>query len=273
MIDIKELSLKKGKIYGLVGENGAGKTTLIRLLSGLLLPDGGEVHMNENGMRMGLMIEKPAIDLNLTAKENLIWLSKVYGFINCVEIEELLKIVQLDDALNKKVKNFSLGMKQRLGVAMCLLNNPQLLLLDEPMNGLDPKGMMDLRKLLMDLNQKGTTILISSHILGELYKLATDYLFIKKGKIIAEKTGKELEDEMGRTYKLITSDNAKAAQLLENEFNCSVHSSGDVLSFDFTGKEILQLSKKLSENKAFILDLHEEEFDIEKSYLRIMEEA
>lgn len=270
VLNIKELSIEEGKIYGVVGENGAGKTTLIRLLSGLLLPDSGEINIADKSMRMGLMIEKPAIDEHLTAMENLIWLSKVYGFQDCMDAVDLLKIVQLDEVSDKKVRFFSLGMKQRLGIAMCLINKPKLLLLDEPMNGLDPKGMIDIRKVLYDINREGTTIFISSHILGELYKLATDFVFIKKGEIVSEKSSKELEDIMGHVYEMSTSDNEKAAKLLEEEFNCTVHSSENVLSFKFAEDGLLPLSKKLAQNNVYILELHEQKFDIEKCYLKIM---
>lgn len=272
VLDVRELSIEEGRIYGLVGENGAGKTTLIRLLSGFLRPDSGEIQRDEK-MRMGLMIERPAIDPGLTARENLTWLSKVYGFDDCMDAMELLKLVQLDEVADKKARFYSLGMKQRLGIAMCLINKPKLLMLDEPMNGLDPKGMIDLRKVLYDINSRGTTILISSHILGELFKLATDFIFIKKGEIIAEKNSGELEDFMGHVYEMSTSDNEKAAQILEGELHCGVRSSENVLYFDLAGNELLPLSKKLSQNDIYILKLKEQEFDIEKCYLKIMGEV
>jgi len=174
------MNIKKGDIYGFVGKNGAGKSTMIRVLAGLVIPNEGEIelfgHTEESKIRkersrIGTLIETPALYLNMTAKENLELIKIQRGIPGTKCIEEVLDLVGLKDIENKKTKNFSLGMKQRLGIAMALLNDPEVLLLDEPINGLDPIGIKELRELLIKLNkERGITVLISSHILSELKK-------------------------------------------------------------------------------------------------------
>lgn len=180
--------VKKGRIYGFIGENGAGKTTAIRALTGLTVVEAGTVELFgesspkelENARKnMGCLVEHPVLSKNKTAFENLKLQQILYGKNDDEKIHKILKRVGLSDVKNKKVKDFSLGMKQRLGIAMTLINNPELLILDEPVNGLDPMGMVDVRELLRSLcEDDGITILISSHILAELYQLVTDYLWI-----------------------------------------------------------------------------------------------
>lgn len=205
------LGFEKGKIYGLIGPNGAGKTTMFRVISGLLKPTSGKLYLfgnekiNDNRKRMGFLIENPYLDLEMTAYQNMKYMALLNAFKDDKRIELLLHQVGLANVVNKRVKTFSLGMKQRLGIAMALLNEPEVLVLDEPMNGLDPKGIVDMRKLLRMLCDKnGTTIIISSHILLELERLADKFIMIKHGTIVAQVDKNEL-----------TSDNALEELYLE----------------------------------------------------------
>ena len=191
-----DLHIKRGAIYGLIGKNGVGKTTIIRIICGLQEPTNGKYLINNidfnntailnERKKMGAIIETPSVYKNLTAKENLILQYNLIGKKNYDNIENLLKLVGLENTGNKKVENFSLGMKQRLGIAITLVSDPELLILDEPINGLDPKGIIEMRELILKLNKKGITFLISSHYLDELSKIATHYGFINNGKIIKE---------------------------------------------------------------------------------------
>lgn len=189
------LTLEKGKIYGLVGKNGAGKTTLMRMIAGLSLPGSGSISVAAD--RIGTLIEAPSLNGSMTAVENL----KFYRML-CGEAsqkssdEELLALVGLEGVGKKKVKDFSLGMRQRLGIAVALLGNPPFVMLDEPVNGLDPVGVVEIRKLIKKLNEEqGMTILISSHNLPELYQTATDFIIIDKGCVKKEISQEELEKE------------------------------------------------------------------------------
>lgn len=200
--DKLNMHIKPGDIYGLVGENGAGKTTLIRMILGLASVTEGEICLFDGEepvkarKKISGMIEAPAIDKNLSAKDNLTAYSKLYGKDTEKAISGILEKVGLDQQGKKKVRFFSLGMKQRLGIAIALLDNPQFLILDEPMNGLDPMGMREMRTLLTKLNEEdGVTILISSHILGELSKMANCYGILHKGKLVEEITKEDMADK------------------------------------------------------------------------------
>lgn len=189
------LKLRRGKIYGLVGKNGAGKTTIMRMIAGLSIPTSGKIVLSSE--KVGTLIETPSLNGGMTAEENL----KFYRML-CKEQdfmfsnEELLKLVGLADTKRKKVKDFSLGMRQRLGIAAALLGNPDFVMLDEPVNGLDPIGVVEIRNLIKKLNQEyHMTILISSHNLPELYQTATDYIIIDKGRVKKEITQEQLEME------------------------------------------------------------------------------
>ena len=227
-LDHVNLQLEKGTILGLVGKNGAGKTTLIRVLSDVAKPTAGEYSLfGESNMeklpslrrKMATMIERPAFYPGNNAEFNLyceLLLQGKRGDLK-TEIQEMLRFVGLEEVIgtNKNVANYSLGMKQRLGIAMALVKDPELLLLDEPTNGLDPEGIKEIRELLLRLNEeKGITILISSHILGELSLLAKEYAFMDKGRIIKTISADELNREATKTLFLETSDNEKAAKLL-----------------------------------------------------------
>ncbi len=199
VLDHVSIHVPKKAIYGLVGKNGAGKTTLMRIICGLTQQSEGSYTLfgktNEDALRnnMGMLIEKPGIYEHMTALENLRYFSLMFG-IQSQDHHKILEMVGLQNAGKKKASQFSLGMKQRLGIAISLLGNPDFLILDEPINGLDPEGVYEMRKMLEMLNrQYGTTIMIASHILSELYKLATDYAIIDGGCLIDEFSKETLE--------------------------------------------------------------------------------
>lgn len=200
-IDNVNLKVKKQSIYGLIGDNGAGKSTIMRMISGLSNKSSGNIELfgknvkkNSNYFsKVGNLIETPALYMQLTAYDNLKLKCLSYDIENETYIKEILKIVGLENCYNKQVKSFSLGMKQRLGIAMALIGSPEIIILDEPINGLDPQGIVDIRNMLKEINKKyGITIIISSHILEELSKIATDFGVISKGKLLAEFTIEDL---------------------------------------------------------------------------------
>ena len=199
VVDHVSMTICKGDIYGFIGKNGAGKTTLIRMVCGLAKPTIGNLslfgsdHLVEKRAKLCTVIESPALFPNMTARENLIVQCKLQNITDLRKIDEILELVGLHDTNKKKAKNFSLGMRQRLAIAIALIGEPELLILDEPTNGLDPEGIKEIRELIVHLNQaKGLTVLISSHILGELSKFATRYGIIHKGKLIEELTEEDL---------------------------------------------------------------------------------
>ena len=225
------MTIKKGEIYGFIGQNGAGKTTLIRLITGLIHKTGGEIELlgatgenelNKSRTMVGSLIETPSFYTNMTARENLEVSRLVRNIPGKKCIDEVLELVGLKDVEKKKVKNFSLGMRQRLGIANALMGNPKLLILDEPINGLDPMGIVEIRELLKKINkEKDMTILISSHILSELSELATTYGIISNGKLIEEITAEELEEKCRQYIDLKVDDTSRAVTLLERELGIS----------------------------------------------------
>ena len=231
VVDNVNMTIKKGDIYGFIGQNGAGKTTLIRLITGLIHKSGGEIELlganeenelNKARTMVGSLIETPSFYTNMTARENLEVSRLVRNIPGKKCIDEVLELVGLKDVEKKKVKNFSLGMRQRLGIANALMGNPKLLILDEPINGLDPMGIVEIRELLKKINkEKDMTILISSHILSELSELATTYGIISNGKLIEEITAEELAEKCRQYIDLIVDDTAKAVALLERELDIS----------------------------------------------------
>lgn len=224
------MEILNGEIYGLVGKNGAGKTTIMKLVLSMISPSKGSVKLfntennKKNHIRIGAMIENPAFYPNFTARQNLEYYKIVKGLSKEVEVDKLLEMVGLQDTNNKKFKNFSLGMKQRLGLALALLGNPDLLILDEPINGLDPEGIKEIRDILIKENREhGTTIFISSHILSELSQLATKYGFIDKGYLIEEITALDLEKKCTHYIEVKVNDANKTAKVLEKELGCKTY--------------------------------------------------
>lgn len=199
--------IKENSIYGLIGKNGAGKTTLIRIICGLQDPTNGTYFINKIDnktkdisivrKKIGAIIERPSIYEEMNAEDNIICQMKLVGLTNYQDVSKFLDVVGLSNVGNKKVRYYSLGMKQRLGIALALVNNPNILILDEPINGLDPEGIIEIRELILKLNkEKHITILISSHYLDELSKVATHYGFIDKGRIIEEISSEELNKKL-----------------------------------------------------------------------------
>lgn len=223
------IALAPGKIYGLIGPNGAGKSTLMRIIAGLSYPTSGSLEffgqsspkgIQSERKRMGCMIESPSLVMNMTAKENMKSHRIMRGIPNAEIDDELLQLAGLGDTGEKKVKNFSLGMKQRLGIAISLINNPELLMLDEPINGLDPIGVVEVRNLLIKLcEEKHITILISSHNLPELYQVATDYIIIHNGEVKQTLTLEQLESYCQRHILIESEEPEKLLAVLEMELN------------------------------------------------------
>lgn len=231
------MSVKRGDIYALVGKNGAGKTTLLRLFTGQNAPDYGRIELfgesttsglNKARSRTGAIIETPAFYPFFSAERNLEYYRIQRGIENPAVIERVLRDTGLYEARNKKFKNFSLGMKQRLGIALALMHDPEFLILDEPINGLDPAGIVEMRKLMLKLNkEKQLTIIISSHILSELANMATCYGFIDNGVIKKEMTAEELEQLEHSTIKIKTNDNDAVRKLLTDTLELSAELSED----------------------------------------------
>ena len=219
------MHVPKGAIYGFVGRNGAGKTTLIRLICGMQFPTSGEFslygirnteNIGKSRRRMGAVVETPSLYLDMTAVDNLKQQYRVLGLPSFDGINEILKLVGLENTGRKKAKNFSLGMRQRLGIAVALCGNPDFLILDEPINGLDPQGIIEIRELILKLNrERQITVLISSHILDELSRLATYYGFIDHGKIVKEISAEQLEKECRKCARVTVSDTKKLSTVLD----------------------------------------------------------
>lgn len=221
------MTIKKGEIYGFIGQNGAGKTTLIRLITGLIHKTNGDIELlgassenelNKSRTMVGSLIETPSFYNNMTARENLEVSRRIRNIPGNKCVDEVLELVGLKNIEKKKVKNFSLGMKQRLGIANAIMGNPRLLILDEPINGLDPMGIVEIRELLKKINkEKDMTILISSHILSELSELATTYGIISNGKLIEEITSQELKEKCRKYIDLKVDDTSRAVTILERK--------------------------------------------------------
>ena len=230
------IEIPKGEVYGLVGQNGAGKTTLIRLLTGLARPSAGSVELfgstgrdlARERARVGALIEAPALALDLTARQNLEALRIQRGLAGKHWVDEALEVVGLTDTGKKKARQFSLGMRQRLGLAVALLGRPELLILDEPVNGLDPSWMVRIREeLVRRTREDGTTVLLSSHLLAELDLFATRYGFIHHGRLVEQLTADELHDRCRRTLRVSVDDPARAATVLEEKLGITDYRLGN----------------------------------------------
>lgn len=226
-----DIEIKRGSIYGLVGNNGAGKTTFLKILTGQIFPTNGsfclmgaesEKEIREARKRTGAIIENPGFYPKMTVAQNLEYYRIQRGIPGKSKVEDMLKQVGLFDAAERKYENLSLGMKQRLGLALALMGEPDLLILDEPINGLDPAGIIEIRNLLLKLNQeKNITILISSHILTELENIATDYGFLNKGELVEQITAEKLKEKCLSYLEVKVTDASAYAALLETEMLCS----------------------------------------------------
>jgi ABC-2 type transport system ATP-binding protein len=226
------IEIRRGQIYGLIGQNGAGKTTLMRAVTGLISVSGGEIELFGQGgkrnlqaqrRRIGQSIETPALYPNVTAAECLEIQCIISGAKDKSIIKNALGTVGLAGTGKKKVKDFSMGMKQRLALAKSLVVNPEFIILDEPVNGLDPKGIIEMRELMRRLTQdRGITIMLSSHLLDELSQVATHYGIIDKGRLIRQLSAEELARESRRSIRLVVDNTEKAVQLLREEFGIGV---------------------------------------------------
>ena len=279
-LDGVDMSIPKGSIYGFVGKNGAGKTTLMRLMCGLQRPTDGEYTLfgikNTDSRitsirnKMGAVVETPAIYKDLSAYDNLKLQCLNVGMPDFNEIPELLKLVGLENVGKKKAKAFSLGMKQRLGIAVALCSHPDFLVLDEPTNGLDPQGIIEMRELILKLNkEQGITVLISSHILDELAKLATHYGFIDHGKIIRQMSATELENECRKRIRMKVDDTKVLAGIMDAkgvEYKIIDEKNAEVFStFNFS-----ELAVEFAKENCNIISMEEHDESLEAFFISLI---
>lgn len=274
------MHVPKGAIYGLVGKNGAGKTTLIRLICALQNPTKGDYTLygvkntdkdiSKAQRRIGAVVETPSIYLDMTAEDNLRQQYHILGLPSFDTIPELLDLVGLKHTGKKKAKNFSLGMRQRLGIAVALAGDPDFLVLDEPVNGLDPQGIIEIRELILKLNrERQITVLISSHILDELSKLATHYGFVDRGHIVKEISAQELEKNCRKAVRIEVNDTKPLALVLDG-----LNMDYDIISLtqaDIYSKiNVSQLVAKLAENGCEVSSMQERDESLESYYISIL---
>ena len=278
-LDSLNMRVPKGAIYGLVGKNGAGKTTLIRVICGLQAPTSGDFALYgapykgkaiaKARRRLGAVVETPSIYMDMTARDNLIMQNRVLGLPSDDNVQELLELVRLTDTGKKRARDFSLGMRQRLGIAVALAGDPDFLVLDEPANGLDPQGIIEIRELILRLNrERQITVLISSHILDELSRLATHYGFIDRGRMVREISALELEDACRKCMRVRVSDVGVLARVLDGmDVAYSVVSPGEadiyaqlsvtrlVLELDREGCEVFSVQEKDESLESYYISL------------------
>lgn len=277
-----DVTIKRGEIYGLIGQNGAGKTTMLRLITGLAFPTNGSIELFENNdrremtaahKRMGAIIENPALFPNMTAYENLEVQRLQRGIPGRECIEKALKLVGLKGTGKKKVKNFSLGMKQRLGLAIALLSDPEFIILDEPTNGLDPMGIVEMRELLKKLNrEKGLTVLISSHILSELYQLATKFGIIHQGQLLEEISAGELNDKCRQYLRIKVDEPAKGVNVLEEKLSAhdfEILSDGTIKLYSYLD-DVHLVSRTLTEHGLVIEHLSQNGDSLENYFTKLI---
>jgi len=276
-----DMKIPKGEIYGFLGPNGAGKTTTIRMLLGLVKPTSGTTHIFQKDLkkerinilkRVGALVENPSYYPHLTAYENLEALRKILG-VSKSRIHEVLEIVRLSDVANKKVKGFSLGMKQRLGIASSLLNDPELLILDEPTNGLDPSGIIEIRQLIKRLpSEYGMTILISSHLLSEIDQMATTVGIVTKGKMIFQDSIEVMRMFAHQNMSLKVSDSEQAwRSLLANGIK-SDYKDGIILLSERSNEEVAKVVHTLVQDGFSIYRVEEEKRSLENIFLQMTKE-
>ena len=279
-LDGLTMHIPKGAIYGFVGKNGAGKTTLIRLICGLQAPSAGtytlygiqntDKRIVKAHRRMGAVVETPAIYPDMAAAQNLRHQYRILGLPSEDGLQELLELVGLHNPGKKKAKHFSLGMRQRLGIAVALCGSPDFLVLDEPVNGLDPQGIIEIRELILRLNrERGITILISSHILDELSRLATHYGFIDRGRLIKEISAEALNDACRKSlYAKVTDTKALARVLDEQKVEYKIRSETEAQIF--ATLNVSQLTLRLAKEHCEVLSLQEHDESLESFYLNLL---
>jgi ABC-2 type transport system ATP-binding protein len=274
------MHVPKGAIYGFVGKNGAGKTTLIRLICGLQEPTAGDFTLYgiqnssrdivKSRRRMGAVVETPSIYLDMTAEENLKQQYLILGLPSYDGMQDLLKLVGLENTGRKKAKNFSLGMKQRLGIAVALCGDPDFLVLDEPVNGLDPQGIVEIRELILKLNrERQITVLISSHILDELSKLATHYGIIDGGRMVKELSAEELDNVCRKCVRMEVTDTKALARVLDSmkiDYKIISETTADV----FAKVNVTQLAGALAKENCDVLSMQEKDESLESYYISLV---
>ncbi len=275
------MTVPEGAIYGFIGENGSGKSTTEKMICGLQHPSGGSIKLYGRDYtdpdvraRIGVLIEAPGCFPNVSVWNNMMIQAANLGIRDPEkEIAKVLKTVRMEGAASNKFKNCSLGMKQRIGIAMALLGNPKLLVLDEPINGLDADGMRIMREVLTDITQKyGCTVLISSHILGELEKIATHYGIIRKGRIIREMTAEELEASCRTYIALHTADQGRAKLLLGSKFSrVEEDESGMLRVYDLTEPE--EIVCFLYQKGLTVDEIRRDKIGLEEYYIDLMKEG
>ncbi len=283
-LDHADMTVYRGDIYGLIGRNGAGKTTMMKLVARLAEPTEGSYSLfgkrgyaaEKEKRRIGSLIENPAFFGNLTAYQNLRYYCFQKGITDLKQIDEALELVRLTDVKNKKFRKFSLGMKQRLGIAFAVLDNPDLVILDEPINGLDPIGISELRDTFRKLNQeRGITLIISSHILSELYAVANRFLFIDNGRVIKEITKQELDLECSRCIIVKTDDVKKTAIILESKLNITdyqVIDTEEIRIYDENAKTD-ELNKAIVRGGVNISQIYESGVSLEDYFKQLVREV
>ena len=278
-VDDVNMHIKKGAIYGFIGRNGAGKTTCLKMISGLSTPSYGEIEMfgykgkdlQKVRSRVGCLIEAPGLYGNMSAYDNLNIKCKLTGIKKKGYIEELLKTVGLDTVGEKKTKHYSLGMKQRLGIALALVGEPDLLILDEPINGLDPQGIIQIRDLLIRLSrEKNITIVISSHILSELSKLATDFAFVEGGRIVKEATAEDIENACEKLL-VVTTDKTSdlLVALVSNGYNAEQNTNPGKITIHGS-VDIAAIASLASGAGCAVTDMHNVETDLESYFVGLV---
>lgn len=264
-----DLTIKRGDIYGLIGQNGSGKTTLIRLLTSLIQQTSGHIHFHQKNLKIGAVIEGPTYYPYLSARENLMYYAKIYKVDNQqARVNEVLNFIGLSNTKHKKVKDFSLGMRQRLGLGIAILNRPDFLILDEPMNGLDPQGIVEMRHLIQQLNQQyNTTVLISSHLLSELSLLATRYGIIHQGKLVKQLTDDELKTGEG-SIELKVSNLVQAVKVLES--NYSLYIEQDTIKIKSTEAMMPEISEQLMKHHIYVTYFIYNKESLEDYFLKLI---
>ena len=279
-LDGLSMHIPKESIYGFIGKNGAGKTTLIRIICGLQSPTSGDytlfdVKNTDRSLlkvqrRIGAVVETPALYLDMTAEENIKEQYQILGLPSYKGVKELLELVGLSETGKKKVRNFSLGMRQRLGIAIALVGDPDFLVLDEPINGLDPEGIIEIRELILRLNRKNQiTVLISSHILDELSRLATHYGFIDHGRMVKEISTKELEAVCRKRTRLEVSDTRALARVLDQwqvEYNILSETEAEV----FETVNLTKLVHALDKENGEVISADQQDESLESYYLSLV---
>lgn len=279
-LDGLTVNIPKGAIYGFVGRNGAGKTTLIRLICGLQKPTSGCFTLfgvsSESGdivrsrHRMGAVVETPAVYADMTAEDNLRQQYLILGLPSFDGIPGLLELVGLGETGKKRVRDFSLGMKQRLGIAIALAGDPEFIVLDEPANGLDPQGIVELRELILRLNrEKGITFLISSHILDELSRLATHYGIIDRGRTVKELSAEELDAACRKCVRVEVSDASALARVLDG-MGIEYRLASDRLADVYSTVSVTKLVIALAEENCEVFSMYENDESLESYFISLV---